>query len=249
MRSVSMKLKNNKYHIKTIFVLSIVFLLQGCGAKMTAIPVSDADDYDRIFPGLKCGGPLVITGKAKLEFSRYRFRGVFRLEYEEETIRIDFDHSSLFGAVKEEASIFIGQEGITVFDQKRAEYYDEAASGELISGAVGGYVLPSDIFLALLLERPRFSELHSIKGSGDDGRWKISGIYKAKEIEFLGEKSTGPVLLKLRDVDDMWGFSVFYSYSEDDKYCGYPKEITIKTDDGSARITLDIVSVKKKGTK
>lgn len=249
MRSVPMKLKNNKYHIKTIFLLSLLFLLQGCGARMTAIPVSDAEDYDRIFPDLKCSGSFVITGKAKLEFSRYRFRGVFRLEYEEETVRIDFDHSSLFGAIKEEASIFIGKEGITLFDQKRAEYYDEDASGGLISEAVGGSVLPSDIFLALLLERPSFLGFHSLKASGDDGKWKVSGIYKGREVEYSGEKSTGPLVLKLYDIDDLWGYFVSYSYSEDDRYCGYPKEITIKTEDGSVGINLDIVSIKKKGTK
>ncbi len=64
----------------------------------------------------------------------------------------------------------------------------------------------------------------------------------------MGEKGVGPIILRLSDAGELWDFSVFYSYAADNNCCGYPKEITIKAQDGSVRINLDIKSVKKDST-
>ena len=237
-----MNLRNNQ--IKTVFVIFLIFLLQGCAPRMTALDMSGADDYDRI---LNCPAPedhFTASGKAKLKFSRYRFRGVFRMEYKNGNLRIDFDHSSLLGAVKEEASIFIGKEGINVYDQKRDEFYNADASDKLIRDAVDGSVRPSDIILALLLKCPEFSEISSVKASSDNDKWKVGGIYNGREIEYKGKKGTAPAALVLNASDDLCGFSVYYRYAAGNKGGRYPEEITIRKEDGSVRVKLDIKSVK-----
>ncbi|MDZ7860034.1 MAG: hypothetical protein U5O15_05120 [Candidatus Krumholzibacteriota bacterium] len=218
---------------------------------MKPASLSTPDDYNRLLIRPDLGEKFVVSGRARLEFSRYRFRGVFRMQYENQILRIDFDHSSMFGALKEETSVFIGKEGITLFDQKRGQYYDEERTDKLIRDAVGGSVEPSDIFLALLLDLPAFSEINNLRAYTErGGGWKISGIHRKREVEISGNNKSGIEALSIGDVDGMWKGLVFYSYpGGGDNFRGYPDDIAIRTADNFLRVNLDVQNVKSSGSR
>ncbi|HMA77371.1 MAG TPA: hypothetical protein VKO43_08685 [Candidatus Krumholzibacteriaceae bacterium] len=218
---------------------------------MKPASLSTPDDYNRLLIRPDPGENFVVSGKARFELSRYRFRGVFRMQYENQNLRIDFHHSSMFGALKEEASVFIGKDGITLFDQKRGQYYDEERTDKLIGDAVGGRVEPSDILLALLLDMPAFNEINKLRAyAGSGGAWKIKGIYRNRKVEFSGDNESGIEALSIGDSDGRWRGIVFYSYpGGGDNCCGYPEDITIRTADNSLRVNLDVQNVKSSGSR
>ncbi len=229
---------------KALFLVSVMILLQSCSSsRMGKIELSGESQYMKLFPPQAFKKPVTIAGKAKIEFSRYRFRGIFRLKYDGELVEIAFDHSSVFGAVKEEGSIFISKGQIAVLDEKRGKFYDGEVSKRLIRDATGADIASSDIMLALMLRHPRYSKLDIQNVARGGGRWEIQGAYLDRKLTILGEESLGPVRFDICESGDLWCFTVVYDYGGQVAEGDYPQEIVISKRDGSVRIVLQIDKV------
>lgn len=229
---------------KALCAVSLLLVFYSCSSGgLRNLPVSEEPFVEEKMAGYFSRNPVLVSGKAKLEFSRYRFRGVFRLESDENGARIDFDHSSMFGAVKEEGSVFISTNGISVFDNKRGTFYDGEASENLVSDAAGVRVLPEDLLMALLLDLPGFADLDSLKTYSDGDAWRVTGLRGDRRIDIAGERKSGPVLLEICGADGSWCFSASYRYGSSPKTIVYPEKIVIRKNDGSVRINMDIEKV------
>jgi len=229
---------------KVLCLVPVMFLLQSCASsQMRDIELSGESQYLRIFPPRTFKKPVTIAGRAKIEFSRYRFRGLFRLKYDGVLAQIDFDHSSVFGAVKEEGSVFISNGRITFLDQKRGKLYNGEVSNKLIKDTTGADITASDIMLALLFRHPHYSKLDIQAASTGGERWKLKGAYMDRKLTISGEEGLGPVRFDICQADDLWCFTVAYDYGRRVAAGDYPEEIVIFKRDGSVRIVLEIDKV------
>jgi hypothetical protein len=225
--------------ISTAFLLLLIILLQGCGSSsIGTVPVRNREDYYDIYPGFAAGDTASASGRARIEFENYRFRGKFRYRRKGGNLRVDFTHSSLLGAVEAEGTLFISPEGIILFDQKEGRLYRNDQCARMIEEAVGAAVEPGDVMLALQLSYPGYPEIVTAETAAEGRRWKLICICRSRELELSGEQPGRLDLLKIRRTDGEWSFEIGYHYGSFGGH--YPERIVITGSDESVRITLKV---------
>jgi len=178
------------------------------------------------------------SGRARIEFENYRFRGKFRFELSGENLRVDFAHSSLLGAVQAEGSLFLSPDGMIMFDREKSKLYEDEECRRLAAEAAGASVTPDDIMLALQLSYPPYRDAGEAGAELSGNAWRIKGVWGERRLEFYGQSGRELNMMKISRLDRAWSFTVRYRYGAFGR--DYPERIEIIKEDRSVRITLEV---------
>jgi hypothetical protein len=222
--------------------------LQGCGTGYRRpVPVRSQEDYYGVFPGFGAVDSVFGSGRARIEFRNYRFRGKFRFELRGDDLRVDFTHSSLLGAVETEGSFFLAPDGMTLVDHHGGRIYGNEECLRLAEEAVGASITAGDIMLALQFSYPGFPEVESAKTYREGRRWILYCTSRQRELELSGEKPGRLDMLRIRRADGGWSFRIGYRYGS---FAGrYPERIMVEGGDESVSITLKVENYIENGEK
>lgn len=185
---------------------------------------------------------MSLVGRAKIVLPKYRVRGICRIEYTATgDLLIDFRHSSLFGAYKEDASIIYRNGELSIIDREREHVYDGDSTLSIIGSLLGCAVYPDDLLYALLFAAPACSEISRIDFGGGGGRWSLKGEWRGRIIELEGRSDARPDQFRFCSLDGTGCYIIIYKY---DGGTGYLKRIDlVREGNRQERITLEIAGV------
>lgn len=232
--------------MKNILPLVVVLLvLHSCASRRPLPPTVPCEPgFARRFTVATGGEGLSIVAKTRIDLPRYRLRGISRIRFlPPDNIRIDFTHSSLFGAYREDSSIFISGGGrMEIYDRERGRFFEADSACALVSEAIGFRIFPDDFIVALALASPSCSEMEYPEFREDDGGWILTGIWRGRAITVSGSDG-GPE--RFRAGSGVVVNDIYYTYNEDAEELVYPSGITLTRERGGERISLAIGSVKR----
>jgi hypothetical protein len=182
---------------------------------------------------------LIAVGRMRIDLPRYRIRGICRVEYDgEDTMSIDFKHSSLFGAYEEDALIMLRGDELIVLDRERNRTFDSDSSVAIIARGIGFDVHADDLLYALLFALPACSEITDPEYSADDAGWSLAGVWRERHIELEGSDGRAVEAFSFCPIDKTDCYKLSYRYSADSVY---PERIILARRGGREKITFDIV--------
>ena len=187
---------------------------------------------------------LHIRGRLRIDLPKYRVRGLCTIRSTPGgDIRIDFHHSSLFGAYREDATIFLRDGELGILDRGRGLFFGNDSTLALLRDNIGCEVFPEDIQLLLLLGTFACTEIGSpdVRFSGSD--WSLSGVWRGRNVEIEGHGDGGPARLRYCWNHDTLCYTVSYEYL-DETPAAYPSGITVVREYGSERLVLNVRDVK-----
>jgi hypothetical protein len=184
---------------------------------------------------------VVIVAKTRIDLPKYRLRGICRIRYlPPDNLRIDFEHSSLFGTYREDTSLFIRGRSIEVFDRERGRFFGTDSSKALISEGVGFTLFPDDLIIALALKEPPCDEIDGADLREGDGEWSLTGGWRTRRIAISGRRDVGPSTFRVCVGGSGDCYVVRYSYSDDLPGFRYPSRITLTHENHMERISMVI---------
>jgi hypothetical protein len=189
-------------------------------------------------------GSPVIKGRARLETPRYRVRGIFNVKQAGESrFIVDFNQSGLLGVRREDATIYIDNNEMGIYDRKRGEFYDNDSSLTLLSEVSGFEVTPEDILCIFLLSSPHCCNRDTSNFVVYKHGWKMEGDWMGRHIELRGENSGRPSEFRqCRKGSDIC-YTTRYGYKREYGQRGYPRRIVVERDDMEVFISLEITDV------
>jgi hypothetical protein len=189
---------------------------------------------------------LIITAKVRIDLPKYRIRGICNITKQASgEVRIDFDHSSLFGSYKEEASIMIKQGKIEIYDFKRERLWDNESTLELLSERFDFEILPEDLLYLLLLDVPRVEDLRDVTVGGSGSEWIMDGFWRDRRIELCGEEGKGPVYFRQCSLGGKGCYIIRYGYGDGAAPNRYPNRIVCSKEHTSEKLSMTVVSVEE----
>ncbi len=234
---------------RIILILAALPLMMCCSGPSPGIVLDCGEGLNEYFRyDFKTGTPA-IRGRVRVETPQYRVRGVFRVEERGgNRYRVDFKQSGMLGAGSEEATIYIEDGIMTIFDRKRERFYDNDSSLTILSRATGMNVVPGDILYMLLLKPPPFCRADSSEFMVYDGEWELEADWRGRYIHIEGENVGRPSLFRQCRKENGICYTTGYGYRREYGEEGYPRRIRIEREDGKVVVSLDITDVKKKNT-
>lgn len=223
------------------YIITLV-LLQSCASvpheRFAEIP---SPDLGKLFPAVPAGKYVVMTGKVRLELPKYRVRGTCRIIYGPEgEMQLDFLHSSLFGSYREEATIYIDDTGMVLYDHQRDVLWDSDSTLALLERHFGFRVYPDDILFILLLMYP---DLYYMSYVTDSREWHVAGKWRGREVRIRGESGKGPLEFDLCDEVTDVCYRARYRYAESRVFGWYPEKIVFKSKYGTERFSLTLTGL------
>lgn len=221
-----------------LLAFAALFLFQSCGSgRLKTLALKSSEDYYSFLPPLNNGAEVSGSGRAKIEFENYRFRGKFRFSLEGENLRVDFIHSSLFGAVHAEGSFFVSPEGMALLDEGEGKLYGNDSCEKLTGRITGAAITPDDIFIGLRFKNPDYTEVDSLYAGVGEGEWRMNGIYGRRRFLLEGNRRGEVRSINISGMDGSWSFDVNYGYGDFNRY---PDRIVISGRYKPVRIVLDV---------
>jgi hypothetical protein len=192
------------------------------------------------------GSGCYISGRAKIELPQYRVRGVFRAVYSPKgELRIDFKHSSLFGAYREDATILVKDSTLAILDRERGRIFAGDSSLIAVRNGLGIAIRPDDIIYAFMLAFPSCADFDPFAMSGSGREWGMSGRWRGRTVELKGEKGEGPSSFKQCVDNGRDCYTINYDYAGSSKRGGYPGWMVLNRERGTERISLEIREFKE----
>jgi hypothetical protein len=180
-----------------------------------------------------------IVGRVKIVLAKYRVRGICKIWSEASgRILIDFEHSSLFGAYREDAAIMLDGGELIIIDRERGRMYDNDESLSMLGSELAFELFPDDIAYVLLLAVPDCDAIEGLDLESDDGRWHLSGVWRGRDIEMEGRSGRGPDRLTLCSNNRTECYTIKYKYSGN---WTYPKGLEMAREGGEERIYLEVI--------
>jgi hypothetical protein len=212
-----------------------------------ALPGSE-DALAPLFPGIASdtSDDSEITARVRLDLPKYRIRGtcsVFRSA--DGSVQLDFVHSSLFGSVREEATVFIDGDSIAIEDHVRGTWRGSRETLALLREYFDFEVLPRDIMVMLLLSPPPVEEIRDLESSFSGGSWRLEGLWRGRLLEMQGDEAKGPEYARLCAADGKGCYEAKYGYDRNTGPGGYPGRIVCERKGGTERLSVTVESVKK----
>lgn len=229
-----------------LYLIFISIISASCAAPMqyrSYIPCGGESDL----PFSPFGGErdISIVGRAKIVMPKYRVRGVCRIRSGPSGgLVIDFEHSSLFGAYREDATIILEDGELTIIDRERGRLYDNDASLSLLGSELAFDIFPDDMRYAMLLAAPECDAIEGLEVDAGDGRWRLTGVWRGRDMEIEGRGGYGPERFTLCAKDKTNCYIISYKQTGNG---GYPRSLQLARDGGSERITLEIVDIRFTG--
>jgi hypothetical protein len=189
-------------------------------------------------------GSLEITARVRLDVPKYRIRGSCGIHrFAGGALQIDFTHSSLFGSYREDVSILVRGDSITIIDHVRGEVRGTEETIELVSEYFDFKFAPADIAAFLLLDVPGNGEWDECGFASSGNRWMCSGDWKGRTVELEGILGRGPVIFRVCAPGGGSCYETRYGYRSGGEPAGYPKRIVVERRGGPERISISIESV------
>jgi len=209
---------------------------------MVSVPCDER--YEALFPLAGDTAGVELVGKVRLDLPRYRLRGLCRiLASRDGMLRIDFRHSSLFGAVSEDVTMIAGT-SLAIIDREDGGIIDGDSSLALLRQSAGAEVEPDDLLYALLLAVPRCADMRMPAVAESDSRWSVKALWRDRRIEIEGKRGEGPRRFRQCFGDEARCFVARYDRYDPDSGLLYPRRIRLSRDGGTERITLELTDIK-----
>jgi hypothetical protein len=229
------------------YLAAIATLATSCaslGPPRVQVPCDER--FEALLPSLQREAGLEIVGRLRMEMAPYRIRGLLRITYSphEHAARIDFRHSSLFGAIEEDVTVLVG-DSLIIYDRGDGRYFGNDSSLALVEQVMGERITPADILGALLLELPRCEELQSpvIEFSGDS--WRLNAIWRDRRIEMRGERGAGVSELGLCFAGARRCYVTTYGGAAPSSSVRYPAKVRLSSMKGEGRAILELIRIKE----
>ena len=204
------------------------------------VPCSDGSELP-FSPGFG-GRSVSILGRAKIVMPKYRVRGICRIRSEPSGgLVIDFEHSSLFGAYREDATIILEGGELLIIDRERGLVYENDASLSMLGSKLAFELFPDDLRYAMLLEAPSCDVIEELATDSHHDRWRLTGAWRDRDIEIEGRSGYGPERFVLCDKAKTDCYIIRYRYNRDGVY---PRSIELVKEGGEERIDLEIIDVR-----
>ncbi len=224
---------------RILYSAVLAITIQSCGSAPPAVRMSSGPGGERyIIPLTAKGKECVITGKVRLDLPEYRVRGSCRIHYDGDAgVQVDFLHSSIFGSYREDATLYISEKDMVIYDHERDEVWDTDSSLGALERHFGFPIFPGDIMTLLLFSEPEINDM-SIRPDGDE--WKAEGRWRGRLAEIRGKEGMGPVEISLCGIDGTPCCIARYKYKEWDGRGSYPEKIVFEQKYGPARLSFSI---------
>jgi hypothetical protein len=226
--------------------LALIALSQSCatlGPRRVATPCDES--FDALLSPAKTAGGVEVVGKLRLDLSRYRIRGLVKIAYSpaEGEARIDFRHSSLFGAIEEDVTILAG-DSLAIYDRVSGRYLGNDSSLALVREATGGEIAPDDILIAMGLASPRCAEMGSISATRSSETWRLRGGWRDRRIEMRGEAGRGTLEFKQCFAGGAGCYTITYGKPVVSSDVAYPSWVRLRREGGSETATFELIELK-----
>ncbi len=180
-------------------IAAAIALVQSCaslGPRRAEVPCDER--FEASLSPVKPGEGIEVVGTIRAELPRYRIRGIARIAYspEEGAARIDFRHSSLFGAVEEEVTLLVG-DSLVIHEPENGRFIGNDSSLALVREETGCEIAPDDILAVLLFAPPRCAAMESPVAEGGGEDWRLRARWRGRRIEMRGENDRGITEFKL----------------------------------------------------
>ncbi len=230
---------------KILLLIAIIAVMQSCAFKSKSLMSVPCDEGLSGLVATASGEEsLSIVGKARIELPRYRLRGLCMISFRPpDDMRIDFKHSSLFGSYREESTIFINGDDMTIYDHKRGHFIKGDSSIAILRESLGLEVFPDDLIYACLLAVPGCSEQSSLQVEESGDSWTLKGEWRNRDIEIKGDRDTGPVVFKQCFDGGSSCCICRYGYGRRDLAANYPCKINFEREFGMERVSIEISDV------
>ena len=229
---------------KTLYFTVLAIAFQSCGSAPPAIRTLSGQGGDHyVIPVTAKGNEYVITGKVRLDLPEYRVRGSCRIHYDGDAgVQVDFLHSSIFGSYREDATLYISEKDLVIYDHERDEVWDTGSSLDALERHFGFPIFSADIITLLLFSEPDIID-KSIGYDGDE--WETAGRWRGREAVIKGKEGLGPVEISLCGIDGTPCCMVRYKYKEWDGAGWYPEKIVFEQEYGPARLSLSVSDIER----
>lgn len=224
-----------------IYVIIIVSIMQSC-TKDTARwkPIPCEGELPELFACDVCENSLHIRATVRIDLPQYRVRGLCAIRSTPGgDLRIDFHHTSLFGAYREDATIFLRHGKIAILDRERDAFFGNDSTLSILRDHLDFNVVPGDIANVLLFEHPACPEISSVKLVGGTDSWRLTGTWRERHIEIEGKRSGGPTRITQCALDVRSCYVIAYEYRRGAEEA-YPSRITVTRENGSARLSMEV---------
>jgi hypothetical protein len=225
---------------------ALIALAQSCamfGPRRVEAPCDES--FEALLSPVKAAEGIEIVGKLRLDLSRYRIRGLMRVAYSpgEGVARIDFRHSSLFGAIEEDVTILAG-DSLVIYDRGSGTYLGNDSSLALIRGEIGGGIAPDDILVALLLAFPRCAEMRSASVTRSGETWRLKADWRDRRIEMRGERGGGAREFKQCFAGGAGCYTISYGSPMASSNLAYPRWVRLRRDNRNRTATFELIEIK-----
>jgi hypothetical protein len=224
----------------TLYIIAVMLVISSCAAPIRHGSVGPCTgELPAPFPPFGEGRGVSIAGRVKIVLPKYRVRGRCRI-WGEETGRlvIDFEHSSLFGAYREEATIVIQNGDMTIFDRERGVIYGTEESLSMLGDEIAFDLYPDDIAYALLLNVPECDAIEGLTVESDGARWRLSGAWRGRNIGMEGRGGEGVERFVICANNKNDCYTINYRRSGG---AAYPSELEMVRNGGVERIYLEVI--------
>lgn len=233
-------------------ILLIFLILGSCANSPPAgqLLPEDDDALSALFPpqASLSDDDIEITARVRLDLPKYRIKGtcaIFRSP--DGSVQIDFVHTSLFGSYREDATIRIAGDSITLQDNERGTFMGSKETLAHLSRHFEFEVIPDDVIVFLLLGAPRREDLVNARVSVSGGRRTLAGEWWGRQLEIESEDGRGPLRLRICTVDGNGCYESRYGYESTGRFEGYPKRMICEKLGGSERLSLTVETVRRSG--
>jgi hypothetical protein len=159
-------------------------------------------------------------------------------------LRIDFHHSSLFGALQEDATLVI-RDSLIIYDRETRRLFGADSSLAMLRGSVGAQIVPDDIIDALLLSVPLCRDLESPRYTKSGKGWKLEALWRGRRVEWVGDEETGLRTQRHCFAGGKPCYVIDYTYGAAAGGMNYPKRIRLMREGGSESIAMEISDIEK----
>ncbi len=223
-----------------------IVLAQSCavfGPSRIEAPCDES--FEALLSPARVGEGIEIVGKLRLDLSRGRVRGLMRIAYSpgEGMARIDFRHSSLFGALEEDVTILAG-DSLVIYDRESGEYLGNDSSLAFVSDETGGALEPDDILIALLLAFPRCAEMRSVSVARSGETWRLKADWRDRRIEMRGGNGRGAHEFRQCFAGGAACYTISYGEPMVASNLAYPRSVRIRKDNGNEKAIFEVIEIK-----
>jgi hypothetical protein len=234
---------NFRISICSIFIIAI---MQSCTSfQQHSCPIPCDEQFEALFPSASKGQGLEIVGKIRIELPQCRIRGLCRMLYSpDERLRIDFRQSSLFGTLREEVTVLIG-DSLVIYDRQERRFLASDSSRAILRRGIGENVEPDDILYALLLAIPRCSALEGRTVRTSGAHWELKARWRRRDIVIRGERGKGPREFRQCFADTKRCYRITYDSYAPISGSTNPGRLWLERENATERIDFELTEIKE----